>query len=368
MQGTELFASLVGSVTLLLWGVRMVRTGMTRTFGAALRRLLAAFTSNRFYAFASGLGVTVLVQSSTATALLLASFCGRGLIGLSMALAVMLGANVGTALAAQIFSFDVNGCGPRWSRSACSSSCRSKPTRRAASRAVFIGLGLMLLALDLIDLASGAAEEIRAFRIVLGAASPANRCSLFSLRRSAHLARPFEPLDRAAGHVAGCARAAADAAGVRSGARRQCRRRDRAVPRPSGSPPAGAARAARQSLDAAARPLSRPVPACRRSPIGRDMIEIDPGRHGDQFPHARSISSAAAACSLPLTGLFAKLCARLCRSRASSTTVDSRAISIRTCSTRPPRRSPARCARRSTWATASPTCCARRWSCSRNRT
>ena len=107
MSGTELFASFIGSVALLLWGVRMVRTGMMRAFGASLRRIIATRTRTRMSAFLAGIGVTGILQSSTATALLLASFAGRGLIALPLALAVMLGADVGSSIAAQVFSFDV---------------------------------------------------------------------------------------------------------------------------------------------------------------------------------------------------------------------------------------------------------------------
>src|SRR5215468_5629030 len=98
MSGTEVFATFLGSVALLLWGVRMVRTGMTRAFGATLRQIVSASTKTWQRAFLAGLGVTGLLQSSTATAVLLASFAGRGLVVLSMALVMMLGANIGTTL------------------------------------------------------------------------------------------------------------------------------------------------------------------------------------------------------------------------------------------------------------------------------
>ena len=107
MSGTELFATFLGSVALLLWGVRMVRTGMTRAFGATLRQIVATSTRTHARAFFAGLGVTGLLQSSTATAVLLASFAARGLIVLPMALVMMLGANIGTTLTAQVFAFDV---------------------------------------------------------------------------------------------------------------------------------------------------------------------------------------------------------------------------------------------------------------------
>src|SRR4051812_7486895 len=107
MHGVTTIMNVLASVALLLWGVRMVRTGLTRAFGATLRRAIAVCSHNRFTAFVGGIAITGLLQSSTATSLLVSSFAGRGLIPLSIALAVMLGADVGPTLAAQILSFDL---------------------------------------------------------------------------------------------------------------------------------------------------------------------------------------------------------------------------------------------------------------------
>jgi phosphate:Na+ symporter len=102
----------VGGVALLLWGLRMVRSGIMRAFGSDLRRYLSTGLRNRFIAFLAGVGVTALLQSSTATALMITSFAARGLVALAPALAVMLGANVGTTLIVQILSFDVSAAAP----------------------------------------------------------------------------------------------------------------------------------------------------------------------------------------------------------------------------------------------------------------
>ena len=107
MDATRTLIQMIGSVALLLWGVRMVRTGVTQALGAQLRRLVAASSRNRVTAFASGVFATTLLQSSTAMALIIGSFAGRGIIGLSAALAVMLGADVGSTLAAQCLAFDI---------------------------------------------------------------------------------------------------------------------------------------------------------------------------------------------------------------------------------------------------------------------
>jgi len=167
MSGTELFASLLGSIALLLWGVRMVRTGMTRAFGAALRRVLATYTRTRLSAFLTGLGVTGVLQSSMATALLLASFASRGLIALPLALAVMLGADVGSAVAAQIFSFDVKWLWSLLVALGVFLFLASEADKARGAARIAIGLGLMLLALSHIGMAAAPLRDSQVFRSLL---------------------------------------------------------------------------------------------------------------------------------------------------------------------------------------------------------
>ena len=94
-MGTIVVLDLMGGVALLLWGLHMVRSGVLRAFGPDLRRLLSTALGNRFAAFAAGLGLTALLQSSTATGLMAASFTSEGLVGLVPALAIMLGRMLG---------------------------------------------------------------------------------------------------------------------------------------------------------------------------------------------------------------------------------------------------------------------------------
>ena len=94
----------MGGVVLLLWGLHMVRSGIMRAFGSGLRRFLGTVLQNRFLALLVGVGVTALLQSSTATGLLMTSFAARGLIELVPGLAVMLGANIkGLVIGSWIF-------------------------------------------------------------------------------------------------------------------------------------------------------------------------------------------------------------------------------------------------------------------------
>ena len=121
-----------------------------RSFGGDLRRAIGIGLRNRISSFLVGLGVTGAVQSSTATALMTASFAERGLMTTAPALAVMLGADVGTALVAQALSFDVSWLSPALILIGVVAFMGITTTRwRDAGRAV-VGLGLMLLALRLI--------------------------------------------------------------------------------------------------------------------------------------------------------------------------------------------------------------------------
>ncbi len=99
---------LLSSVALLVWGTHIVRTGIMRVYGANLRRVLSDSVEKKPLAFVSGIGVTALVQSSNATALLVTSFVAQGLVGLAPALVIMLGADVGTALMARVLTFDLS--------------------------------------------------------------------------------------------------------------------------------------------------------------------------------------------------------------------------------------------------------------------
>jgi len=102
----------MGGVALLLWGARMIRTGMMRTFGAALHSAINAWTSNRIKAALVGTLAAATVQSSTAIALMVCSFVAHGVLATLPALAVMLGADLGAAIGAQIFTSGIAGFWP----------------------------------------------------------------------------------------------------------------------------------------------------------------------------------------------------------------------------------------------------------------
>jgi phosphate:Na+ symporter len=143
--------NLLAAIALLVWGTHLVRTGILRVLGANLRSVLAQATGNRATAALAGVGVTAVVQSSTATALIVAAFVGQGLVTLPAALAVMLGADVGTSLMAVVFHFDLSWLSPLLIFVGVVLFIARQDTTVGRVGRILIGLGLMLLALGLIS-------------------------------------------------------------------------------------------------------------------------------------------------------------------------------------------------------------------------
>ncbi|MCP1416204.1 phosphate:Na+ symporter [Pseudomonas laurylsulfativorans] len=142
--------NLLSAVALLIWGTHIVRTGILRVYGTNLRHVISHNMSKRWLAFASGIAVTAMVQSSNATAMLVTSFVGQGLMALTPALATMLGADVGTALMARVLTFDLSWLSPLLIFLGVIFFLSRKQTRLGQLGRVAIGLGLIILALQLI--------------------------------------------------------------------------------------------------------------------------------------------------------------------------------------------------------------------------
>ncbi|WP_172955006.1 Na/Pi cotransporter family protein [Sterolibacterium denitrificans] len=168
-MGVRILLDLIGGVALLLWGLYMVQTGIVRAYGARIRRFLGRVLKNRYHAFAAGLGVTAILQSSTATSLMLTSFAAAGLVQLGPALAVMLGANVGTTLIVQLLSFDSSIISPLLLTTGVLAYKRGARTVVKDLGRVAIGLGLMLLSLHLLLDSLAPAEHVPVVRALFAA-------------------------------------------------------------------------------------------------------------------------------------------------------------------------------------------------------
>jgi phosphate:Na+ symporter len=166
-MGTIVILDLMGGVALLLWGLHMVRTGILRAFGPNLRQVLSKTVGDRFAAFFAGLALTGVLQSSTATGLMAASFASEGLVALVPALAIMLGANVGTTLIVQLFSFNIAAAAPVLFIVGLLAFRTGPRTRIKDLGRAAIGLGLMLLSLHILLDTLAPAEEAQSVRSLL---------------------------------------------------------------------------------------------------------------------------------------------------------------------------------------------------------
>jgi phosphate:Na+ symporter len=168
-MGSIVLLDLMGGVALLLWGLHMVHSGILRAFGPDLRLILAGALKNRFAAVAAGIGLTALLQSSTATALITSSFTAEGLVSLVPALAIMLGANVGTTLIVQILSFNITAAAPFLFILGLIAFRGGARSRIKDIGRVSIGLGLMLLALHILLDTLAPAENAPGVRVFMNA-------------------------------------------------------------------------------------------------------------------------------------------------------------------------------------------------------
>lgn len=165
---------IAGAVALLLFGLGLIRDGVTQALGFRLKVVLGLGTRTGPRAFAAGLATTLGLQSSTATALMVSSFVERDLIRTRMAQVAMLGANVGTALTAWFVTTGVAAVAPALLLLGYVMARRTSATQVGIGRAL-IGAGLMFLSLSLLSAATAPlreAPEVGAFLAMLDDAWP----------------------------------------------------------------------------------------------------------------------------------------------------------------------------------------------------
>ncbi|PZM13813.1 Na/Pi cotransporter family protein [Rhizobium tubonense] len=167
MESTIVMINLFGAVALLLFGLAQVKDGVSRAFGARLRTGLASGTRSGGRSFLSGFVATIALQSSTATALMVASFVERDLVLPRMAQIVLLGANVGTAVTAWIVATGIEWLSPLIILIGIVLYRRSSSTKQGAGTAL-IGIGLMLLSLQLLSMATAPMRESPALGAFIG--------------------------------------------------------------------------------------------------------------------------------------------------------------------------------------------------------
>jgi phosphate:Na+ symporter len=158
MAGHTLLLNLFGGVALLVWATQMVRKGVLEAFGAKLRLAIGRATAGRIWACFSGLGVSTALQSSSATGLLVVAFAERGLVALAPALAIMLGADIGSTIVVQALSLKTALLVPVLLVAGVAMTMMAKASRWQQIGRIIVGLALMILSLSLIV---GASQPLR---------------------------------------------------------------------------------------------------------------------------------------------------------------------------------------------------------------
>jgi len=169
---TIVIAELLGGIALLLWGVRMVRTGVVRGWGERLKLVLEQQLRTRIRAFSSGVFMTTILGSSTAMVLIVSGLVAAGTVGPATGLIIVLGADVGSALIAALLASGAShtallaplGLSIGYLIFSSASGFRTRALGR-----IFIGLGMLLLALRLIVGAAIPLQEAATFQIMLNA-------------------------------------------------------------------------------------------------------------------------------------------------------------------------------------------------------
>jgi phosphate:Na+ symporter len=170
--GTAVIVNLLGGIALLLWGVRMVRTGIMRAWGDQLKAFLETRLGGRLSAFLSGAAATAVLGSATAMTLIVAGIAASGAIGGVTGLAVLLGADAGSAVVSAIFASGsalALWLSPVFLFAGYIVFSASREFRPHNIGRMLIGLGLMLLSLQLIKSASIPLQEASLFHQLLEA-------------------------------------------------------------------------------------------------------------------------------------------------------------------------------------------------------
>ena len=158
---------LVGAIALLLWGLRMVRTGMMRAYGSHLKLLARQNEGRLIPMLGSGFLFAILIQSSTATAIIVASFAGQNILSISSALIVILGADIGTAVAVILASQKITVLSPILLAIGIFGFLSTEKNKLRNLFRAIAGLGLILLALSMVNYIGTGLANLQEFNTVM---------------------------------------------------------------------------------------------------------------------------------------------------------------------------------------------------------
>lgn len=157
----------LGGLGLFLYGMNLMGTGLEKTAGDRLKRLIEILTSNRLMGVIVGIVVTVLIQSSSATTIMVVGFVNAGIMGLSQAVGVIMGANIGTTITSQLIAFDLTGISPLVIAVGVAMWMISSNKRSKSVAEILIGFGILFTGMDMMTAGLAPLNESEAFRSLI---------------------------------------------------------------------------------------------------------------------------------------------------------------------------------------------------------
>lgn len=163
----NIFISVVGGLALFIYGMNLMGAGLQKSCGDKLKSIIAVITKNRFYAVLVGIFVTMIIQSSSATTVMVIGFVNAGIMTLTQSVGIILGANIGTTVTAQIIAFDISKYSPIVIAIGVIIWLKAKNERGKNIAEIFIGFGLLFLGISTMSTGLSPLSKEKWFRDIL---------------------------------------------------------------------------------------------------------------------------------------------------------------------------------------------------------
>ena len=155
--------SLLGGLALFLYGMQMMSTGLEAAAGNKMKSILEKLTSNRFKGVLVGAAITAVIQSSSATTVMVVGFVNSGLMTLNQAVWVIMGANIGTTITGQLIALDIGAIAPVFAIAGVAAMMFVKSEKVHHISSIFAGLGVLFMGMDMMGAAMEPLQESEAF-------------------------------------------------------------------------------------------------------------------------------------------------------------------------------------------------------------
>lgn len=155
--------ALLGGLALFLYGMQMMSTGLEAAAGNRMKSILEKLTSNRVKGVLFGAAITAVIQSSSATTVMVVGFVNSGLMTLKQAVWVIMGANIGTTITGQLIALDIGAIAPLFAIAGVGAIMFIKSEKVHHISSIFAGLGILFMGMDMMGAAMSPLKESEAF-------------------------------------------------------------------------------------------------------------------------------------------------------------------------------------------------------------